>query len=336
MKNAKNVLWKGIFALGLCGAMVSCGGKDKQAQDQSGATQAEKTTQEKVRITVKGSDTMVDLTQQWAERYMEIKGRQVIIQVTGGGTGTGIASLVNKTTDIVNASRQIEVDENALLEARGHKTQEFKVAKDGLSIYVNQANPISKMTLEDLKHIFSGKKKNWKDFGGKDAPIILYGRDNSSGTYAFFKKEVLHGLDYAITLNTLPGTGAIVHAISKDENGIGYGGIGSAHAVNIVSLKAVGYEADEGEYYEPTVETITTRKYPLFRFLYVYTTDKVIENKPYVKDYIDWFVTHQAQALVKKTGYFPLIKLNDDHNNNPNDKDHHSEQENVEQKDKTQ
>jgi phosphate transport system substrate-binding protein len=175
-------------------------------------------------ITVKGSDTLVILAQKWAETYMGQK-PGVKIQVTGGGTGTGFAALQNKTTDLCNASRKIKSAEIAkCIEAFGKRPTEYKVALDGLSIYVAAENAVKELTVEQLELIFTGKIKNWKEVGGNDAPITVYSRENSSGTYEFFKEHVLKGKDFAASAQTMPGTAAVLQAVAKDKNGIGYGG----------------------------------------------------------------------------------------------------------------
>jgi len=177
------------------------------------------------KITVKGSDTMVILAQKWAETYMAAN-KGTTIQVTGGGTGTGFAALQNKTTDLCNASRPIKSPGEVLgcIRAFGKKPVEYKVALDGLAVYVSADNPVTELTLSQVSDIFLGKIRNWKDVGGKDAPITLYSRENSSGTYEFFKDHVLNKQDFDATAQTMPGTAAVLQAVAKDKNGIGYGG----------------------------------------------------------------------------------------------------------------
>src|SRR5512138_1020968 len=189
-------------------------------------------------VTVKGSDTMVILAQRWAEDYMKTNpGKKV--QVTGGGSGTGIAALVNGTTDIADASRAIKDAEAAQVEARFKvKPVETVVARDGVAIYVNDANPVAQLTIEQVRGMYLGDVKNWKEVGGKDAPIVLYSRETSSGTYVFVKEHVLKNEDFAPEAQTLPGTAAVVNAVSKEKNGIGYGG--GAYAKGVKELKIEG------------------------------------------------------------------------------------------------
>ena len=175
-------------------------------------------------VTVKGSDTMVVLGQRWAEEYMK-KNPATTIQVTGGGSGTGISALINGTTDVCEASRAMkDAEKKQLADKAGAPPVEITVAKDGLSVYVNDTNPLSELTMDQLKQIFTGKIDNWKGVGGPDAKIIPYSRENSSGTYVYFKDNVLGGADYMPGMQSMPGTAAVVNAVSKDKFGIGYGG----------------------------------------------------------------------------------------------------------------
>ncbi|NDD37652.1 MAG: phosphate ABC transporter substrate-binding protein, partial [Verrucomicrobia bacterium] len=175
-------------------------------------------------ITVKGSDTLVVLAQKWAEAYMG-KHADTKIQVTGGGSGTGFAALQNKTTDLANASRKIKPAEiTTCIKAFGKRPTEYKVCLDGLSVFVSADNAVKELTVAQIADIFNGKTKNWKEVGGADAPITVYSRENSSGTYEFFKENVLQGKDFASSAQTMPGTAAVLQAVAKDKNGIGYGG----------------------------------------------------------------------------------------------------------------
>src|SRR3954467_882492 len=174
------------------------------------------------KVTVKGSDTMVILSQKWAEVYMK-KHPEASIQVTGGGSGVGLAALINGSTDIANSSRPIKSTEVEKLKARYNTLGvEIPCAKDGLSVYLNKANPVAVLTLKQIGQIFAGKIINWKQVGGPDAPIKLYGRESSSGTFGFFKDNVVK-TDFSAACQTLPGTAAIVNAVKKDKFSIGYG-----------------------------------------------------------------------------------------------------------------
>jgi phosphate transport system substrate-binding protein len=175
-------------------------------------------------VTIKGSDTMVILGQRWAERYMAAH-QGAVIQVTGGGTGTGIAALINGTTDICQASRPMKDSEKQQVQSKfGAPPHEIVVAKDGLAVYLHAQNPVTELTIAQLRDVYTGAVTSWKALGGPEAPIVLYGRENSSGTYEYFKEHVLQGADFAAATQTLPGTAAVVSAVSQDPNGIGYGG----------------------------------------------------------------------------------------------------------------
>jgi phosphate transport system substrate-binding protein len=167
------------------------------------------------KITVKGSDTMVILAQRWAEKYM-VAHPDVVIQVTGGGSGVGISALINGATDICNASRPMKPSEFDKLKQRyGTRGVEIKSALDGLSVYVNSECPVQELSLGQLKDIYTGKITNWKDIGGPNVKIILYGRENSSGTYVYFKDNVLMGDDYTSMVQSMPGTAAVVNAVAR-------------------------------------------------------------------------------------------------------------------------
>jgi phosphate transport system substrate-binding protein len=250
------------------------------------------------KITVKGSDTLVILAQRWAEIYMKAH-PETSIQVTGGGSGVGLAALINGTTDIANSSRPIKSTEVEKLKARYNTLGvEIPCAKDGITIYLNDVNKVQELTLKQLSDIYQGTVTNWKDVGGEDAPIKLYGRENSSGTYTFFKDEVVKG-DYAASCQTLPGTAAVVNAVKKDKYGIGYGG--AAYAVGVKHCKVKKDDKSAG--IVPTAETIASNQYPITRYLYMY-----LRNRPTgdVKKYIDWILSPEGQKVVVEVGYFPV------------------------------
>jgi phosphate transport system substrate-binding protein len=250
-------------------------------------------------ITIKGSDTMVILAQRWAEEYMS-KNSGSTIQVTGGGSGVGISALINGTTDIADASRPMKMSERQQLKERfGSMGVEIKVAKDGLSVYLNESNGVNELTLAQIKDIYTGKITNWKDVGGTDTKIILYGRENSSGTYVYFKDFVLAGKDYSSMMQSLPGTAAVVNAVAKDKNGIGYGGAAYAKGCKYCKVK----KDAAGTAYEPNKETVKTGDYPITRYLYMYTKTKPTGD---MKKFIDWVLGEEGQALVEKVGYFPV------------------------------
>lgn len=251
-------------------------------------------------ITAKGSDTLVILAQKWAEIYMG--GHPgVAIQVTGGGSGTGFAALQNQTTDLANASRKIKAKEiEACIKAFGKRPTEYKVCLDGLSIYVNTDNEIKELSLEQLEAIFTGRVRNWKEVGGADAPITLYSRENSSGTYEFFKEHVLKGKDFAASAQTMPGTAAVLQSVAKDKNGIGYGGGAYGAGAKHLSIK----KDDASPAIEPTEETVIKGTYPIWRYLYIYVNPALDKNE--VAAYLNWIRSDEGQKVVKDIGYYPL------------------------------
>ncbi|TSA29469.1 MAG: phosphate ABC transporter substrate-binding protein [Ignavibacteriales bacterium] len=250
-------------------------------------------------ITVKGSDTMVILAQRWAEKYMESH-PGITIQVTGGGSGIGIAALINGATDICDAPRPMKASEREKLKARYNTLGvEVKAAKDGLSVYLNESNSVKELTLQQIKDIYTGKFTNWKQVGGKDAKIIVYGRENSSGTYVYFKDNVLGGEDYTSTMQSLPGTAAVVNAVVKDQNAIGYGGAAYAKGIKYAAVK----KDDKSPAYTPSEETIKNNTYPITRYLYMYLK---VRPTGEIKDYIDWILSKEGQDIVTKVGYFPV------------------------------
>ncbi len=248
-------------------------------------------------ITVKGSDTLLLLGQRWAEVYME-RNPGVVIQVTGGGSGVGIAALINGSTEICQASRNMKDSEKKKLRERYFSLgAEIPVAKDGVTIYVHEKNPINELTLDQIREIYTGKAANWKQFGGPDAKIVLYGRENSSGTYVFFREKAMRNADYSASMQSLPGTSAVVNAVSKDQSGIGYGGAAYAKGIKELAIKT-----DKGSF-RPTAEHAKSGSYPLARDLYWYLRSKPSGE---VKKLVDWILSPEGQEIVTKVGYFPI------------------------------
>jgi phosphate transport system substrate-binding protein len=175
---------------------------------------------------------------------------------------------------------------------------EVAVARDGLAVYVQESNPLEQLTLEQLRSIYVGDVTNWKDVGGPDAGIVLYSRENSSGTYVFFKDNVLQGDDFAASAQTLPGTAAVVNAVAKERNGIGYGG--AAYAKGVKEVKIVG---KDGQGYLPSAENVASGKYPLSRDLFMYTRAKPSGE---VKAFLDFCLSQAGQSIVTQVGYFPV------------------------------
>ena len=253
-------------------------------------------------ITAKGSDTLVILAQKWAEVYMR-KNPSTTIQVTGGGSGTGFAALQNRTTDLCNASRPIKSKEVlACIRVFKAKPTKYRVCLDGLSVYVSEKNPVANLTMDQLKQIFTGKFDNWKQVGGPDKPIVLYSRENSSGTYEFFKENVLGGSDFAARAQTMPGTAAVVQAIARDPYGIGYGGAAYAEGIRALKISKDSQSAPV----EPTQENVANGTYPIWRYLYIYVNPALDRGE--IAAYLQWIRGEEGQELVKDVGYFPVPK----------------------------
>jgi phosphate transport system substrate-binding protein len=254
---------------------------------------------ERQTTTVKGSDTMVLLGQRWAEVYMKAH-PDVTIQVTGGGSGTGIAALINGTTQICQASRPMKPEEkNSVKEQRHADAVEIPVALDALAVYLNKSNSIENLNMEQVARIFRGEVTNWKEVGGSNAPIVLYGRENNSGTYVFFKEHVLKNADYAEKYQSLPGTAAVINAVQKDNGGIGYGGIGYAKDVKTISIAKDAASKPVA----PTMDNVLTNTYPLSRQLFWYTAGAPAGA---MKDFVDWVLGPDGQKVVTEVGYYPL------------------------------
>lgn len=258
-------------------------------------------------ITVKGSDTMVILAQRLAETYMKSHS-DVTIQVTGGGSGTGIAALINKTTNLANASRPIKAEEIAKANANGVDPGEIKIALDALAVVVNAKNKLTELSMQQLNGIYRGDINDWSEVGGEPGRIIRYCRESNSGTYVFFKEHVMANGDYAADCQTMPGTSAVAEAVSRDPKGIGYGGVAyfaTLEALRILSVKKTDagtavFPLKDGK---PNYELVWSGEYPIARWLYVYTTGK---SAPEEKAYLDWMVGPGGQQVVADMEYIPL------------------------------
>ncbi len=243
---------------------------------------------------------MVILAQKWAEVYMTSH-PEVEIQVTGGGSGTGFAALQNQTTDLATASRRIRARESAAcIKIFKRRPKEIRVCLDGLSVYVHKANPITELSLKQLADIFTGKTKNWKTLGGPNAPITIYSRENSSGTYEFFKENVIGGRDFTASAQSMPGTAAVLQAVSQDRNGIGYGG--AAYGLGAKSLRIKRHSNEPA--FAPNEEHVRSRDYPIWRYLYIYVDPNQYRGQ--VAEFLEWIQSDEGQSVVGQVGYFPL------------------------------
>lgn len=293
MKTPKLVF---IF-LTLCALLlVSCSSRGSTAEGSSAAN---------FTIENKGSDTIVNLALAWAEEYQSLH-PEVRLSVTGGGSGTGIASLINGTVDIANASRQMKPEEFETARANGADPVEFVIARDAIAVIVHLENPVDKLTLKQISDIYSGKINNWQEVGGDDRPIVRLSRETNSGTHVYFLEEVIRlGEKENQTLfsrNTLlmPSSEGITAEIRSNPNTIGYDGLG--YVTEEMKVIAVARSPDS-EYVMPSAETVNNGKYPVARDLYMYTDG---EPTGIIQDYMNWILTPEAQQIVTRLGFVPI------------------------------
>lgn len=248
---------------------------------------------------IKGSDTCLPLTQTEAENFMN-KNKAAKITVTGGGSGVGIAALMEGTTDIAMSSRKMKFDEKVRLQNAKKNIKEVVTAYDALAVVVNPSNKVSNLTREQLEDIFTGKIKNWKEVGGADMKIVAYSRETSSGTYEFFKESVLKNKNYMNGILSMPATGAIIQSVSQTKGAIGY--VGLAYLNEEVKPIHISYDAGKN-YVEPSLSNAKNKTYPIVRPLFYYYDAKG-EGK--VKPFIDYVLSAEGQDIVKKKGYIPV------------------------------
>jgi len=263
-------------------------------------------------ITVKGSDTMVNLSQKWAEEYMKLY-PNVSIQVTGGGSGTGVAGLLNKTTEIANSSRELKPVELETAKTKGVTPFTYQVALDGIAVIVHPKSKVDSLTVKQVSDIFAGKIKNWKQLGGADMPITLYGRENSSGTYEFFKDHVLgkvdgKQVDYSPSTQVLQGTAALGEAVARDVKGIGYGGVGYFAERNDVKILHIKKDENSpaispSENNKVNYDAIWSGDYSISRYLYCFTNGEATGK---LKEFMDFIVSQEGQNVVRTMEYIPL------------------------------
>jgi phosphate transport system substrate-binding protein len=289
-----------LFALLSFAVLALTAGCGKQSGGGSGARSG--------MIQMKGSDTMVNLGQAWAEDYMKAH-PDVNIAVTGGGSGVGIAAMIQGTTDIAEASRPMKDKEIALARERKVDPVEHEVAMDALSVIVNPATPVSKLTIDQLSDIFTGKITNWKELGGPDQKIVLLSRDKNSGSHVFFLEHVVRrGKDkgpeeYAKTALMMPSTEAIATQVASDKGTIGYVGLGYVDPKKHKTI-AVGKTA-AGPFVKPSVDTALDHTYPVARPLYWYTNGRPTGQ---LKNLLDYVLSPDGQKVVDKLGFAPIKK----------------------------
>ena len=247
---------------------------------------------------IKGSDTVLPVAQQTAERFMN-REPDARVTVTGGGTGVGISALMDNTTDIAMASRPIKFSEKMKAKAAKRDIDEVIVAYDALAVVVHPSNPVKKLTRRQLEDIFRGKITNWKQVGGDDRKIVVYSRETSSGTYEFLKESVLKNKNYMSSSLSMPATGAIIQSVSQTKGAIGY--VGLAYVSPRIKTLSISYD---GEHYAtPTVENATNKTYPIVRPLYYYYDAK---NKTQIAPLLEFILSPEGQDIIKKSGYIPV------------------------------
>ena len=306
----KNFKWLGLFLVILLavGAVAAgCGQSNEGGNDQDAV--------ETVQIMIKGSDSEVNLVTRLAEEFMN-ENQHVIIAVTGGGSGVGIASLIDGDIDIANSSRPMKGSEKDDVKAKqGEDAYAVRFAVDGVAVIVHPENPIEEITVDDLGKIYRGEITTWKEIGGADVEINLYGRQSTSGTYVFFMESVLKG-EYAPTMRNRGGNADIVEAVKSDASGIGYVAIGYAaeDGKSAPGLKALLVSAAAGqEAYSPTVlANITSGNYPLTRPLYQFTIGKPAGA---ILDFLNFEVSEVGQAFVMEEGFYPITDEDENFNN---------------------
>ncbi len=273
-------------------AMLSCGKEKNEAQTAEGKSQ-------EISVTIKGSDTVLPLAQKEAEQLMKTT-NDVSITVVGGGTGVGLTALIDETTDIAMASRDLKTEEKLKFSEAKKEIESVTIAFDALAVIVHPSNKVKQLTREQLEDIYTGKIKNWKEVGGDDAKIVAYSRESSSGTYEFFKEEVMNKKNYASDILSMPATGAIVQAVGQTKGAIGY--VGLAYETKEVKQLAVSY--DQGKVYvEPSISSAKDKTYPISRPLFYFYNK---ENTAKVKPIIDFALSPEGQKIVAEIGYIPL------------------------------
>jgi phosphate transport system substrate-binding protein len=256
-------------------------------------------------IVNKGSDTIVNLALAWAEEY-QVLHPEVRISVTGGGSGTGIAALINNTVDIANASRAMKPEEIEQAKSSGVDPVEFVIARDAIAVIINHDNPVERLTLQQISDIYSGKISNWNQVGGEDRPIVRLSRETNSGTHVYFLENVLrlgqkdNKTLFAPETLLLPSSEGITSEIRQNPNAIGYDGLG--YVTEEVKVVAVAPEAD-AEYIFPSAETVNSKAYPIARDLYMYTAG---DPEGEVAAYMEWIFSDDAQQIVRELGFVPI------------------------------
>ena len=275
--------------------LVSCSSSGQGTADSAPQTYIEN----------KGSDTIVNLALAWAEQY-QLENPNIRLSVTGGGSGTGIAALVNGTGDIANASRQIKQKEIDLANEQGIEPMEHIIAGDAIAVIVNPTNPVRELTLEQISKIYSGAYTNWREVGGDDRPIVRLSRETNSGTHVYFLETVVRLGDkesktlFSTNTLLLPSSEGIISEVRQNPNAIGYDGLG--YVPEDLNMIAIAPEASD-EYILPSVDSVNNGTYAIARDLYMYTNG---EPTGEVAIYLEWIMSAEAQEIVKELGFVPI------------------------------
>lgn len=294
--NTRGCFFRLTLALLLFPLFSACGPQDSSQASESSTISS---------IENKGSDTIVNLALAWAEEYQKLR-PGIRISVTGGGSGTGIAALINGTVDIANASRQIKPEEIEQAQENGIEPVEFTIARDAIAIIVHPENPVTQLTLQQISDIYSGKFTNWQQVGGEDRPIVRLSRETNSGTHVYFLENVLRLGDknskalFSPETLLLPSSEGITAEIRQNPNAIGYDGLG--YVTEDVKMIAIA-ETPGNEYILPSPDSVNSGQYPIARELYMYTAGEPEEE---IAIYLDWIIGPEAQEIVTALGFVPL------------------------------
>jgi phosphate transport system substrate-binding protein len=277
-------MYRSFLIILLCLNLISCGKSSKKRES----------------IQIKGSDTMVNLVQAWAERFMQLH-PESFIAVTGGGSGTGIAALLNNTCNIAACSREMKEKELDLAKRKGIEPKEYIVALDGIAVVVHPSNPVNRLTISQISDIFTGKIKDWKEVGGKEGKIVVLSREVNSGTHVYFKEHVLKkGSEYTEDALLLPSSQAVADEVAHNKNAIGYYGMGYISP----EQKAISISKGKGfPYLPPTIENVKNGSYHISRPLFFYTNGK---PKGVVKKFLDFVLSKEGQKIVREIDFVPV------------------------------
>lgn len=293
MKGLRRYEGLALAGVALLAGMAGCGRAGSGDSARSQATTS---------VVVKGSDTMVHLVTAWSEAYAEAA-PEVEVSVTGGGSGTGIAALLNGTTDLCAASREMSPAEREQAAGQGLHLKEIEVARDGIAVIANPSNPVGTLTVEQLGKIFTGAYTNWKDVGGDDGEIIVLSRESSSGTFVFFQEHVLKKQDYTPRARLMPATSAIVQSVGADALAIGYVGLGYAVEAG-AQVKMIAVKADaDAPAVTPSEVAVRDGSYSISRPLFFYASEPLNQA---AAGFVDFCLDEAGQKIVREAGYVPV------------------------------